>query len=330
VTCGFAGSRPAPSRRPRAASQRSVRARRRASARARIPSGRRIFSSCPCSPPSLPLRTRPQVAGRARLGYPARAPWRTSAVLAGAPVPFARRLSAPPASRLLRARLPREVPGFGAVLIACSARVMDRGTGLPADLRSVAEPAAGGETVVRLGACSRPAVDRRHVFGCLLDREGSESPLSPQSLPIRLDREGSRFRSSPHSVPLSSSPCLGKRDPRHGTRIPVGDLRAAAGTRWELGRNPSGTCVAAHEAAGQAVPRFDRHGGPSWRSGSESRPSPIQRRATGLEALRLEGEESGEPSGSTGQEGCREGQASWEQGSAGLDSEDTSGTGVRA
>jgi hypothetical protein len=45
----------------------------------------------------------------------------------------------------------REVPEFGAVLIARPARVTDRGAGLPADLRSVPEPAAGGEEAVALG-----------------------------------------------------------------------------------------------------------------------------------------------------------------------------------
>jgi len=83
--------------------------------------------------------------------------------------------------RLLRARLPREVPGFGAVLIARSARVTDRGARLPADLRSVSEPAAGARQPSPSEPARGQAVDRCHVFGCLLDREGFESPLSPQS-----------------------------------------------------------------------------------------------------------------------------------------------------
>jgi len=131
-------------------------------------------------PPS-PLTRRPQLAGRARLrpsgtGLPSR----ITAVLTGAPVPFGRRPSARPAFRSLRARLRHEVPGFGADLIARPARVMDRGAGLPADRPS------GSQAGCRWRDSRRPrmpargqAVDRRDVFGCLLDREGSESPFSP-------------------------------------------------------------------------------------------------------------------------------------------------------
>jgi hypothetical protein len=164
--------------------------------------------------------------------------------------------------RSLRARLRNEVPGFGAVLIARSAVVTDRGAGLPADPRSLTEPAAGGETAVALGACSRPSggslsllrlsarswrvrVPTQSPFGSILRDRGSDS------VPIR-------------SL-LSSSSCLGERDPAHGTRIPVADTCATAGTRWEPGGNPSGTCVGTGEAAGPAVPRFERYGGPRWR-----------------------------------------------------------------
>jgi hypothetical protein len=135
---------------------------------------------------------------------------------------------------------PREVPGFGAVLIARPAGVMNPGAGLP----RISARCPSRRPVARQPSPSEPArgqaVDRRHVFGCLLDREGSESPLSPRSLPIRLDPEGSRFRLSPHPVPLEFLPVPEERDPRHGTRVPVGDTCAATGTRWELGGEPIG------------------------------------------------------------------------------------------
>jgi hypothetical protein len=161
--------------------------------------------------------------------------------------------------RLLRARLRREVPGFGAVLIARRACVTDRRAGLPADLRSV--PRAGGRwrDSRRLGACSRPSGGSSHVFGCLLDREGSESPFSPQSLPVRVDPEGSRFRLSPHPVRPGFLPVPGGAEsaPRG-----LGFLSPTLARRSELDWNPSGTCAAADEA-GQAVPHLDRCGGPS-------------------------------------------------------------------
>jgi hypothetical protein len=72
-------------------------------------------------------------------------------------VPFVRRPNARAGLRSLRARLRHEVPGFGAVLIARSARVTDRGAGLVADRRSVPEPAAGGEAAVASEAGSRPS-----------------------------------------------------------------------------------------------------------------------------------------------------------------------------
>jgi hypothetical protein len=109
------------------------------------------------------------------------------------------------------------------------------------------------------------AVDRCHVFGYLLDPEGSESPLSPHSHPMRLDPEGSRFRLSPHSVPLEFLLVPGRAGsaqrnsdscPRH-----VRGGRNSMGTRPE----PIGICVATAEAADQAVPRFDGYGVPPRR-----------------------------------------------------------------
>ena len=182
---------------------------------------------------------------------------------------------------------PREVPGFGAV--------PDRSFGSrhgPSRRPSRESPLGcpSQRPVARspspLEPARGPAVDRRHVFGCLLDREGSESPLSPQSLPVRLDPEGSRFRISPHSVPLGFLPVLGERDPRPETRIPVADTCAAA----ELDGNSMGTRREPIEDLRRR--RGGRSGGATLRplrrasrqSGSESRPSPIQRRVTAAEA----------------------------------------------
>jgi hypothetical protein len=141
----------------------------------------------------------------------------------------------PPASRSLRARLLDEVPGFGAVLIARPACVTDRGAGLVADRRSVPEPVAGGEIAVALGACSRSSGESPATsLGCLLDRERSESPVSPHPLHMRLDPEGSRFLLSPHSVPLEFLPVpSGARHAPRNSGSCRGHVRG--------GRNPMGT-----------------------------------------------------------------------------------------
>jgi hypothetical protein len=49
-------------------------------------------------------------------------------------------------------------------------------------VRSVPEPVADGENVVAPGGllAAKRWIDV-HVFGCLLNREGSESPISPYS-----------------------------------------------------------------------------------------------------------------------------------------------------
>jgi hypothetical protein len=158
VTSAFALPRPAP-RRPRAVTHGNVAARRRARARARTPPDRRIFSSCPCSPPSfaahaassgrgpsLPSAIRHKLPFADHRGPCGRSgPVRSPSELSLQP-PFAP--SAPPP----------EVPGFGAVLIAPPAPVTDRVAGLLADLRSVPGPVAGGEVADRpRRPCSRPS-----------------------------------------------------------------------------------------------------------------------------------------------------------------------------
>ena len=142
---------------------------------------------------------------------------------------------------------------------------MDRAAGVPADRRSVSEPAAGGETAVALEPARGQAVDHRaSSVVCSIVKDPS-----PHSVPIRLDPEGSRFPFSPHSVPLeflpvpggagsgprNSDSCRGQGNGWEADRTPGPISRHSAGT-------PSGTCVAADDEAGQAVPRFDRQTSP--------------------------------------------------------------------
>jgi hypothetical protein len=188
---------------------------------------------------------------------------------------------------------PLEVPGFGAVLlIARSACVTDRGAGRT----------SGSPLGVRAGGRWRDS--RRPPEPASRPSGGSPSRLrvcsivkgpSPHSVPIRLDPEGSRFLLSPHLVPLEFLPVPGESGsaPRDldSCRGHVRGGRNSMGTR----REPSGICVAVadHEAAGQAVPSFDRYGVRLWQSGYESRPSPIQRRATAPKRDALRGENPG-------------------------------------
>jgi hypothetical protein len=188
VTWPFALPQPAASRRPSAVLHGSGVARRRARTVARktarstdlqfVPPAHLLHrrrARLPQPPPSSPFGI--------RRGYP-------FAVIhgahSGAPVSSARRPSARPASRLLRARLLNEVPGFGAV---CSlvrlasltvARVLPRtsvgGPSRPAVARvpSPLEPARG------------EPVDRRDFCCCSrADPEGSESPFTPHRVPFR-------------------------------------------------------------------------------------------------------------------------------------------------
>jgi hypothetical protein len=206
-------------------------------------------------------------------------PSRITAVLTGAPVPFPRRLSARPAFRSLRARLRHEVPGFGADLIARPAGIVDRGMAFPRIAARVPEPAAGGEEAVALGCllAAKRWIDVTSSVVCSIVK--GRSPHSvPSHSPSGWILGGAVRVQSPFGPSFVAPRAWGKRDPRHGTRIPVADACAAAGTRSELGGNPSVTCPAAHEAAGQAVPHFDCCGSPFSQSGSESGPSPIQRR----------------------------------------------------
>jgi hypothetical protein len=224
------------------------------------------LSSCPCSPPSLPLARRPQAVGRARLRPSAQgffADLRGRLQSCG-PVRSPSERSCAASAFSERASVVR-CPGFGAVLIARSARVTGRGAGLVADPRSVSESAGGGEEAVALGACSRPMrwIPVTSSVVCSIVK-GS----SPHSVPVRLDPERDCGSDSvPIRSPWVPPRAKGRRIRPKRTRIPVADPCAAVGARLEPSGNPSGTCVAADEA-GQAVPRLDRCGGPPWRSGS--------------------------------------------------------------
>ena len=153
----FALPHPAPLRRPRAVLHGSGVARRRAWCRRAGPAGRRIFSSCPCSPPFMAAMHASSAAVRARrsasgTGIPSRA----STVLTGRSGPDrSRRVSGLAASCLFRARLRMRCPGFGA---GCSLIPLTSWTVAPVSLWTSAclpEPTAGGEPALAFGACSR-------------------------------------------------------------------------------------------------------------------------------------------------------------------------------
>jgi hypothetical protein len=234
VTWPFAPSRPAPSRRPRAATHGSGAARRRARARAHTPSGRRIFSSCPCSPPFSPLAWRPQVAGRARLGHPAgtpcaevRGPCRRFGPVRS-PSERSHRLPDAPSAP------PPEVPGFGAVrsLVRLTSQTV-----APAMSR-ISARCPNRSPVARQplpsDACSRPSGGLTWTSSvvCSIVRGPS-----PHSVPIRLDPEVRRFGFSPHLVRLEFL-----RAWERGIRAT--EPRFLSGTRArrsETGRNSTGT-----------------------------------------------------------------------------------------
>jgi hypothetical protein len=186
VTCGFAGSRPAPSRRPRAVSSGLW-----GSATPGPSAGvqdRQVDGSSVPARAHLPS-PRPHAsfsAGRARLQHPTRAFTRGRPRHSpGAPVPIARRPSARPASRLLRALLAMRCPGSGPSVRPSGSRLgrsrrCCRGSPLVSPSRL---------PVARLPSPSEPArgepVDRRDVCCCRADPEASESPFTPHRVPSR-------------------------------------------------------------------------------------------------------------------------------------------------
>jgi hypothetical protein len=191
-------------------------------------------------------------------------------------------------------------PGSGAVRIARPVCVVDRGTGLPADRRSVSEPVAVARTPSSSDACSRPSGGSLSVFGCLLDRERSESPTQSPFGSILRNRGSD---SVPIRSLLSSSPCLGERDPRTG----LGFLSGTHARRRELGRNRREPICAVHRHR-----RRGRPGGatlpPLRRAPVAVRfrigPSPIQRRATAAERDALRGENAGSLRGVQARKSC--------------------------
>src|SRR5512132_3634219 len=140
VTCGFVGSRPATWRRPRAVAHGNAGAR--GAAPGRVPDTARstdlqlvpvLTSLLRRSAPFVPPRPRSPLAIRqSALFADARG-------LAGAPVPFARRPSAPGGLPIAPSAPPREVPGFGAVIAR------------PARSLTVCRPHADVRSVARAG-----------------------------------------------------------------------------------------------------------------------------------------------------------------------------------
>ncbi len=187
VTCGFAGSRPAPSRRPRAVSSGCGVARRCARAQACRTARSTDLQFVPVLTSFFAAAHASFSAGRARLRHPARAFTRGRPRHSpGAPVPIARRPSARPASRLLRALLAMRCPGSGGSRFARPVRASDGRAGAAAGLRSSAR---ADRRVARLASPSEPArgepVDRRDVCCCRADPEASESPFTPHRDPSR-------------------------------------------------------------------------------------------------------------------------------------------------
>jgi hypothetical protein len=224
---------------------------------------------------------RPQVAGRTRLR-----PHPAPGSLRGPPRPCQRsgpvRLASERSSglRSLRGAPPREVPGFGAVLIARRLGSLTVALAFPRIAARVPEPAAGGETVVRprspLAAKWWIAVTSSVVCSIVKGR-------SPHSVPNRSPSgsipEGRRFRLSPHSVPLGFLPLPGERGPAPRNSHSCRRQMRGGGTRVGTRPEPIGDARRRRRggASDGATPRPPRRA--SGRSGSGSRPSSIQRRA---------------------------------------------------
>ena len=182
MTCGFAGSRPAPSRRPRAVSSGCGVARRRARAQACrtarstdlqfVPVLTSFFAArmLPSAPAELAVRHPTRAFTR---GHPRHSP--------GAPVPIARRPSARPASRLLRALLAMRCPGSGPSVRPSGSRLWTVAPVLPRVSARQPEPTAGWRDCPRLRsllAANQWIAETSAVVEPILRRP------SPHSLPI--------------------------------------------------------------------------------------------------------------------------------------------------
>jgi len=230
----FALPHPAPLRRPRAVLHGSGVARRRAWCRRAGPAGRRIFSSCPCSPPFMAAMHASSAAVRARrsasgTGIPSRA----STVLTGRSGPDrSRRVSGLAASCLFRARLRMRCPGSGPAVRSSRSR-------LGPSRRCLCGPplvCPSRPPVANLPSPSEPArgepVDRRDFYCCRADREGSESPLTPHRVAARA---WNGARPLPSRGEKTWSP--GKRRGPGGTVAPARIIRTAKA--WSPTRHPA-------------------------------------------------------------------------------------------
>jgi hypothetical protein len=191
-------------------------------------------------------------------------PSRITAVLTGAPVPFGRRPSARPAFRSLRARLRHEVPGFGGVLIARPARVMDRGAGLSADRRS------GSRAGCRWRDSRRPwsllAAKPWIAFtsGVVASIVKGRSPHSVPSRSILRDRGCRSVPFSPSRVPRRAWGARSARGFASGTRCAAAELGGnRVGAHRDLRDRPGGSgprrCRASSAAAAPGSPVCVHH-----------------------------------------------------------------------
>ena len=182
VTCGFAGSRPAPSRRPRAVSSGCGVARRRARAQACRTARSTDLQFVPVLTSFFRRPHASFSAGRARLRHPTRAFTRGRPRHSpGAPVPIARRPSARPASGLLRALLAMRCPGSGPSVRPSGSRLGPVAPVLPRVSARQPEPTAGWRDCPRLRsllAANQWIAETSAVVEPILRRP------SPHSLPI--------------------------------------------------------------------------------------------------------------------------------------------------
>jgi hypothetical protein len=187
VTCGFAGSRPAPSRRPRAVSSSCGVARRCARAQACWTARSTDLQFVPVLTSFFAAAHASFSAGRARLRHPTRAftrgrPRHSTGCSGPDRSPSERSPGLPSSPSTPR----HEVPGFGGQSVRPSGsrlgpfRRCCRGS--PLVIRA-------DRRVARLPSPSEPArgepVDRRDVCCCRADPEGSESPFTPHRVPAR-------------------------------------------------------------------------------------------------------------------------------------------------
>jgi hypothetical protein len=326
VTCGFVLSRLTPSRRPRAVSHGSAATRRRRQGACAHFARSTDLQFVPVLTSLLAART---ASSGCRQSSPSaigtglqRGPPRPSPALRSRSLAVRALLRG---LRLLRARLRREVPGFGAVLIARLARVTDRGAGLVADLRSVARAGVRWRDSRRprgmLAAKRWIPVTFSVVCSIVKGRSPHSVPNRSPSGSILRDRGSDAV---PIRSPLGSSRAWGAGSAAKGIGFLSPTRAAAVGTRMEPEREPIGDLRRRRRGRpGGATPRPVRRAllAVRFRIGSITR----TKARDGPEGWRREEGESGEPSRSAGQEVRRaiaKRELQEDEGSAGFDSED--------